>query len=383
MIVERSKKRMKILQVVHSLDAGGIEHLVFELSNRLNHNEFSLHICCVGGDAGLLAPDLDPAISVHVFGHYRKNPARFFFGYKSLLRRERYDVIHCHLNHFSWLFFAWCKQGSPRHVAHYHNDFSSVGRFSGNPLKGRLSRGMSRHLTQSFADRVLGISVGCLSSVYGVNWQKNSKASVLYNGVDIGYFGSANQLRNTVRRRLGIQDSKVVFGHVGRFRVQKNHQFIVELAASLASKTSQFIVLLVGDGPQMDEIKALVRAKRLESFFMFVGVTTDVRAMLSAMDVFLYPSLWEGVPLALIEAQASGLPVMISDSITEEIPLVPPGVRLSLDAVEPWVDLCVQWMTASSDRTQRVEEAGRQLSLFDIDTWTASLREVYRSFAPV
>ena len=137
--------------------------------------------------------------------------------------------------------------------------------------------------------------------------------------------------RDRLRGELGVED-RLVIGNVAAFLYAKNHPFTVRVFAEILRQRPDAVLLLVGGGPLQDEIRGLVREEGLEESVRFLGKRTDVPALLSAMDRLLFPSLYEGFPLAVLEAQAAGLPTLVSDAVTDEVVLAPNCQRLSLEA---------------------------------------------------
>ena len=156
------------------------------------------------------------------------------------------------------------------------------------------------------------------------------KISVTINGIDTEKFRFDPVFRREKRKELRMEDDYVIC-HVGRFHDQKNHTFIVDVFRELCQLQPRCKLMLIGIGPLQEQIKEKVAGLGLSDKVMFLGQITDVHRMLSAADAFLFPSLYEGLPLTLVEAQASGLPVICSDAITDECHLTQEYEVLSLD----------------------------------------------------
>ena len=135
------------------------------------------------------------------------------------------------------------------------------------------------------------------------------------NAIEVSRFRADNLARDKIRSQLGITD-KVVLGHIGRFNFQKNHNFLIDVIKEICKVRSDMVLLLVGDGETRSNIGQKVKDNNLESNVIFLGIKSDVYNYLSAMDIFLLPSFYEGLPVVGIEAQASGLPCIMSDIIT-------------------------------------------------------------------
>ena len=202
---------------------------------------------------------------------------------------------------------------------------------AGVPLKP-LYIALMRRLIRKHATNGLACSREAAVALYGDHWQTDPRFSVVPNGIDLTRF-RASFGDVDVRKSLGIPPDAIVFGHVGRFDPQKNHHFLVRVIEQLIRREPRVYGLLVGEGQLQKEIEALVREAGIGSNLIFAGRRADVaQLMMDAMDVFLFPSQSEALPLALIEAQSAGLPCLISENITREVDCISALVaRLSLE----------------------------------------------------
>lgn len=369
-----NKYSLKILQVVGSLETGGIEKLVYDLVSKIDPQQFHLEICCVRRRKGqFLKPVLEKGIPVHFFGDYRKKPQDFFPRYKRFIGDNGFDVVHSHMNHWSGFFIRQpCKKGVPLRIVHYHNDFT----YRNKKLMNRLALGMLGRITDRYANQIVGISDVCLESVYGPSWKRHDKIQRIYNGIDLDRFSSARTTRPDPEQ-FGINPQSIVIGHVGQFRPQKNHLFIVNIAEKLCERFAGLVFFLIGDGPLLHQVQEYVVQKGLVDNFIFTGARTDVPALMQLMDFFVYPSLWEGFGLAVVEAQAAGLPVVASDRIPVEIPLGKLSRRISLDKMESWVEACENLIQDKNIRTQRFVSNEEQFKEFSIETWVKKIETLY------
>ena len=172
---------------------------------------------------------------------------------------------------------------------------------------------------------------------------KVSNTQVVYNGIDVNRFRKVKEDKDSIRQSLGIPVGTFLIGHVGRFSDAKNHRFIIEVFKELKSIHEKAILMLVGSGPLKEEIRQVVKKYSLESNVIFLEQRNDIERLLKAMDVFLFPSIYEGLPVSLIEAQAAGLRCVSSDCITEEAFLTPKTNVLSLNApISEWVNALLE-----------------------------------------
>jgi glycosyltransferase involved in cell wall biosynthesis len=225
-----------------------------------------------------------------------------------------YDVVHSQMDAFSGFVL-----GVAVRIAHSHNDVRNWDSSASLPRRFYL-RLMNRWIDR-YATCRLACSGQAGMSLFGADgdrpgWQ------VLHNGVDLEPFEQSVD-RESFRTELGLPPEARVLGHVGRFYAQKNHHFLLEILAELARRDPNVYLLLIGDGPLRPDVEREAARRSLQDRIVFAGVRSDVpRLMLAAMDVFVLPSHYEGNPLVGAEAQAAGLPCLLSDVITSEVDLV-------------------------------------------------------------
>lgn len=255
-----------------------------------------------------------------------------------VLREEGpFATVHSHVHFYSGVPLAVAASaGIPVRIAHSHS--TSDGKRS--TLSRRLYRWYMRSQIWRYATHMLGCSRPACEALYGPRCWQDSRVRVVHCGIDPTPFELLPKDRNLLRDRIGLPRDCLLIGHVGRFEVPKNHRFLVEIFGSLAARLPTARLVLVGDGPLRPQIEQLVRAKGLENHVFFLGVRADVPEIMGCLDVFLFPSLWEGIPLTLLEAQAAGVSCVVSNVISDEADL---GIGLlhsvSLEAgPEVWVD---------------------------------------------
>ena len=174
---------------------------------------------------------------------------------------------------------------------------------------------------------------------FGKKCIENNKAMLLNNGLNTKQFTYSVNKRCKIRNQLGIEEDKTVIGHIGRFNTQKNHEFLIDIFNEVHKQKENSILLLAGQGPLMDEMKNKVRNLKLEGCVKFLGQRNDVNELYQAFDVFCLPSLYEGLPVVGIEAQATGLLCVFSDDMTKETKILDSTIFLSLEqSNRKWAD---------------------------------------------
>ncbi len=226
----------------------------------------------------------------------------------------------------------------------------------------------------SSATHLLACSVPA-GSLFGTGWRRHAHAKLVYYGVDFaGFDADAAAQRESARREFGIRPSQIVIGHVGGLSPAKNHAFLAAIAAAALEREPRICVLCVGDGRLRQKVQA--HFERTGVRVIFAGLRSDVPRLLRAMDVFAFPSLHEGLPLALLEAQAAGLPAVVSSEITREAEVVPGLFRwLPLTAgAGVWADAV---LAAAGQSSQPAAPAVMRASRFSIETSFEHMRSIY------
>jgi glycosyltransferase involved in cell wall biosynthesis len=371
---------IRVLHVVHALDRGGIETWLVHVLRHIDRKRFRLDV--VRAVAGPCAYDDEvQALGARVFPC--PGAIRFWsFGprFKSILRRHGpYAVVHSHFNPVGYPLRWAHQEGVPVRIAHSHNEAPELGDYAAwvrrlfLPLAHRWQR---RHATVGLA-----ASRKAAAAVFGPRWDEFPARAVLHCGVDLRPFAAAVD-RRAVRRELGLPPGAVVVGHVGRFQPQKNHDFLLEVARELASRDPDVYFLLVGDGPLRERITRRAAETGLGHRVVFAGTRPDVpRLMLGAMDCFLLPSLFEGLPLVGIEAQAAGLPCVLADTVTEEVDIVPALVaHLPLSApASAWAEHVLAAVRAGRPRPDALRVVRE--SPFNIVNGVKHLEQLYADCA--
>jgi len=328
---------VKILHVVGGTVRGGTSTWLVDLLRHIDRERFCFdflipstkpgchdnEICALGGK--IFRCPLWP------------KPWEFWLRFRRILRENGpYSVVHSHpLGITGYVMRLAAHEGVPMRIAHAHS--APDGRGDG------LSRFCYQMLMKRWIDKYatvgLGVSKEANRAIFGASWKGDPRCRVFHCSIDLPSFGQLPDSTKT-RRALGIPQDALVVGHVGRFVSAKNHAFWVEVAREVVQRHPDPWFMLVGDGKLRPMIEQKVRALGLRDRFIFTGLRRDVPALMAAMDTFLFPSYWEGLGLALVEAQTAGLRCVTSDSVPVEASVIPAHVtRLSLTAGAPtWAE---------------------------------------------
>jgi len=302
------------------MNPGGIETWLMHVLRNIDRSQFQMDFCLFGSEPGLYATEIEGFGSTIWRCQMSGNLWSFRRRFHQILREGEYDVVHSHVHFFSGNVLRWAKaQSVPVRIAHSHT--TRDGR--SDVLMRRFYRGLMQSWIERYATHGLAASRSSASALFGENWERDDRNCVLHYAVDLHPFQEPVD-REKVRKQLGLPPGVPVMGHVGRFSREKNHIFLLEIAVEILKRRPEIHFLLVGDGPLRPVIESRAKSMGLSDKVHFTGIRTDVaRLMRGAMDVFIFPSLWEGLGVALIEAQAAGLRCIVSDVCPTEVGILP------------------------------------------------------------
>lgn len=303
---------LRVLHVVVNMNRGGAETLLMNLYRNIDRSkvQFDFLTCKEGvfdEEIRELGGKIHRIFYITDIGHfgYIKDLNKFFSS------NNNYKIVHAHMDKMSGLVLRAAKHNNiPVRIAHSHNTCSE-GSLPAKLYKWYVGRNILPSTTHQFA-----CSDAAIKWLFG---ELEENATILKNGIEPDQFKYSREIRKGVRDELELDEGQFVIGHVGRFNQQKNHSFLIELFAKLSVDLPEATLLLVGDGLLRPQIEKKIKELKIESKVKLLGVRSDINRLLQAFDTFVFPSLHEGLPVTLIEAQGAGVPCVISDVITEEV----------------------------------------------------------------
>ncbi len=306
----------RILQVVGRLGCGGTEAWLMQVLRRLDPERFQMDFLVFQSELSPHDDEIRSRGSRILVSPPPGRPFRFAPAFDSLLKTAGpYDIVHSHI-HFSngVVMRQAAMAGVSRRIAHSHMGGEDRAR---GAIRAVYRRTMRRFI-RMYATHGLGCSSIANNELFGTGWTRDGRIQVLHCGIDLTPFAAGAD--RTLRAQLGIPEHALVVGHVGRFAPQKNHRFLLAVIRELAGRDPNIWFLLVGDGVLRPGIEKQTAELGLTSRVVFTGNRGDVpKLMLSAMDAFVLPSVHEGLGLVAIEAQAAGLPCVLSDVIPRDV----------------------------------------------------------------
>jgi glycosyltransferase involved in cell wall biosynthesis len=343
----------RILHVVGGMNRAGVETWLVHVLRHVDRTRFHMDFLVHSEYSGALDAEIREMGSDVIPCLYPRQPIRYARNFARIVRQHGpYDILHSHVHHYSGVVVLLARRaGIPHRVVQSHIDTSS--RDTNATVSRRAYLRSMQWLIRRYATRTIAASIPAGRSLFGHDWEPGDSSRVLRYGIDLESF-DLDLDPAAIRDSLGLPDGAFVVGHIGRFAHQKNHEFLIELFGKVRSACPEAYLLLVGDGELRHDIERQVESIGLGERVVFAGERGDVpRLLTGAMDVFVFPSRFEGLPVALLEAQAAGLPCVVSDTIAEDATVIPSLVqRLTLGApVDEWVSAIVHARGAPKEET--------------------------------
>ena len=373
------REPVRILHIIGRMDRGGIETMLMNIYRNIDRTKVQFDFLAHYGREAAYNDEIRslggriyemPALKTDEKVYYWR-----YFQYIQALHRffrehREYKVIHGHMTNTASIYMPIAKKyGVTCRIAHSHSTKGKAG------LLGKvtvlLQSSVSKHATDWFA-----CSEAAAQWLFPKDALPQGKVKLISNAVDAGTFRFDPRLRQTVRRELDLEN-RLVIGSVGRFRAEKNQIFLVRLLPELLKRRPNAMILFAGEGPCEQAAKDLAAELGVAEHVRFLGMREDIPRLMQAMDVFALPSLWEGLPVVGVEAQASGLRCVASDGVPTETDALGGMVEfLSLDApAGQWADALLRAAEQPRpDTYEQIRAAG-----FDIHTTVPWLQDFYLS----
>ena len=366
-------KPVRVLQVIGIMNRAGAESLIMNLYRAVDRNTVQFDFVEHGN-----APAVYDEEILSMGGRVYRCPkfsGKNLIAYRNWwddffdLHADEYEIVHGHIGSTASIYLSSAKKNGLFTIAHSHNTNAPL-----NPKE--LAYRLLSYPTRYTADYFFSCSRQAGIDRYGKKIaDDSSKLSVMNNAVDTAKFAFSSEKREKIRSCYGLDNSKLVIGHVGRFAQAKNHEYLIDIFREIRTENQNAKLLMVGDGELRSNIENKVKEYGISVSVIFAGIQEHVDEYMSAMDVLVFPSVFEGLPVTLVEAQTSGLPCFISENIPADAVIVPEIVKvLSLDdKLEVWAS---QIKVNNSDDRRQYAEIVKQRG-FDIESNAEKLTAFY------
>lgn len=357
---------IRVLHVFAALDSGGVANFVMNTYRCIDRNKIQYDFALTGGEKSFMD---DEAVSFGARLFYFGDGKSIEENLRAVLINEGpFEAIHSHVFFYSGLVLREARKcGVPVRIAHAHNAHTGES----SSITRKAYEATMRYLINANATVMLGCSEKACRYVFGNSSMGDSRTAVLPDGIDCDRFAFDEETRKKVRSEYGLEDRFVV-GHVGHLNPAKNHEKIISVFAEFAKQRADAALMLVGDGELESKVRTKVSELFLDDKVVFAGAHTDVERMYQAMDVFIFPSRYEGFGMAMIEAQASGLACVASDVVPEDTNADGRAVYLPLsEPDEVWAAALLAAPERSTGSANKVRQA------FGIEATVDKLGKIY------
>ena len=373
-------KKKKILIYSDKWINGGIEAFIMNTIRCLDNENYDITIICSQKGSDLYDEELEKrhVELKSILDESIKSPVlrrmKAISKFKKIVEKNKYDIAHFNICNSVDILYSYLakKNGIKKIIVHSHC----------SNISGRMKN--IKILIHEFLKRILSNVptdyIACSNEAANWMFTKNKleKVEILDNSVDVDKYKYDESKRSKTRESLGISDDTYVIGNIGRFSKEKNHEFLIEVFEKVYQYDSNVKLLLVGEGDFINYIKDKVNEKKLEENVIFYGVTQDVQGVLSAMDCFVLPSIFEGKPVVSIEEQISGLQGIYSSSITKEVELTNLIEYIDLDkGKDEWAKKILEkkkYVHLRKSRDKEIEKKG-----YGLDRLKEVLERIYNS----
>lgn len=340
----------RLLCILSNMNAGGAETFLMKVYRNIDKSKYQFDFCLSSAERSFYESEIEK-LGGRVF-HIEPKTDNF-----CLFKKKLYNIVKDNDYQYVLRITANATGFIDLKIAKEAGAKTCIGRSSNSNDEGKLKNKMAHTLGKYFflkyVDKAISPSKLAAKYTFGKNCFETKNVSILHNGLDIEQYKFTQLGRKQIRREFKIREDAVVIGNIGRFMIQKNHKLIVDIFFEIYKLNSRAVLLLVGTGELLEDIKKQVRGYNLDDNVIFAGVRSDIPSILSAMDVLLMPSLYEGMPNVVIEAQATGLPCVISDTITEEADITGLLKYVSLnEKIDTWANCVLNSVSVFRENTQ-------------------------------
>ena len=349
----------KVLIIAGAPYIGGAERVARDIGFYAK-GRFEVHYLVFGEEVGAYETELlDAGCRIFHTAPPSSGHAAYYQYLCRLIRREKYDVIHAHTMFNSGLAMLAGKHcGVPVRISHSHSAltvYRSLGKRAYEALMRKMILRYATHYVacgQQAGERLYGRKAFLRSGI------------VMLNGIDTDAFRYDPKARKAIRESLGIED-RFVIGHVGHLAEVKNQSFLIDLMPKILQQRADACLILLGEGVDRAKLERQIKNLGLQNQVIMTGNVSNVNEYLSAMDVFAFPSLYEGMPLTIVEVQANGLPCIISDRVPRDVFVTELLESLPLEDANAWIRAILQVSRTEPEKyADAVKKKGLDVSVF-------------------
>ena len=362
------KKPIRVLHAVSSMEMGGIQAYVMNLYRAIDKEKVQFDFVKHIEHKGVFEHEITQmGGKIYRCPQYTgKNHFAYCKWWDSFFKEHpEYHVIHGHVRSTAAIYLRIAKKHGLVTIAHSHSTSNGSG-------ISAIVKAMLQLPIRRTADYLFACSDKAGKWLYGEKATKQPNYRMIPNGVDLKRFAFCERKRRQMRQEIGIAEDTFVLGHIGRITVPKNHQFLVDLFAEYYKENPNSKLLLVGDGELFETVQQQCTQLGIRDAVIMVGSKTNTEDYYQVMDVFVFPSLWEGLGIVAIEAQANGLTCLVSENVPKEAILTENTKALSLQSKDAWMDELKKVPVG-----ERMQTKNNSIQQYDICTIADWLQQFY------
>lgn len=368
--MKKKEEPIRIAQIIGKWVGGGVEAVVMNYYRNIDHSKIQFDFICDDDSTNIPYEEIEKlGGKVILIPPYQK-VLKYHKELKKVLKENNYKIVHSHINTLS-VFSLWAAKSAkvPVRIAHSHSTTNKKEK------KKNLLKQVLKPFSKMFATHYFCCTEHAGRWMFGDKEFNKGNVYVLNNAIDLNNYKFDKKIRDSKRKELKIDDDALVIGHIGRFMPVKNHDLIIDIFNEIHKKNKNSILLLAGQGPLMDEMKNKVKELKLTKVVKFLGQRNDAHELYQAFDIFLFPSLYEGLGMALIEAECAGLPCFASTKVPSEAKLcdLVEFIDLKEDS-KVWSNIILDKITNFKRKSYKKEV---QLAGYDIVSESSKLEQKY------
>lgn len=359
-------KPIRVLQMTASLYSGGSQNMIVNLYKAIDRNKVQFDFIVDHPELNDLQPMVEQlGAKVYTMPQFKgTNILQVKKAWNDFFKQHpEYKIIHSHARSYASIYLDIAKQNGLKTIIHSHNTSNGSG------MKAK-AKDLLQHNLRKVADYFFACSYDAGKWLFGDKIVNSINFYIINNAIDANKFKFNREIRDQYRKNLNLENNKVYI-QVGEFNEQKNHIFTIDLFKQIIINEKNAKLLLVGTGKKLEEIKQLVNEYHLNDYVIFLGRRDDVNNLLMASDAYLMPSNFEGLSVAAIEAQASGIRVLLSDKVSKDVDITSTCLFLPLE-IDRWLYACMNSNLDRNDTYNRIVKMG-----YDVNSTAKWLQDFY------
>lgn len=320
-------EQIRILHIVTKMNNGGLENRLMDIYRNIDRKNVQFDFLTFSTEKGYFDDEiLSMGGKIYYFPTIKlRNLYNISKDISNFLNKANYKIVHCHLNQWTgWILKGAKKANVPIRIAHSRTSLRNNS--AKNIVKNIVKLNVKKYATHLFA-----VSNNAARWLFGKKAVKKNLVDIWPNSIEVSKYKFDYKIREQVRNKLNINKDIVII-HVGNIRPPKNHKFLIDIFYEIKKEYNNIKLLIVGKDYLSGKIQRYTKSRGLEKDVIFYGPSREVSDLLQAGDIFVFPSIYEGFPGSVIEAQSSGLPCILSDTITKEVCITPLVKMLSLSS---------------------------------------------------